>query len=330
MYLNNGYFISEYEKQYMAILENIYKNGYEDGVNERTGIVTKRLPAQVIRVDVGKEFPILKSKQVYWKTANREIDWIWKMMSNNINDLNAHIWDEWADENGSIGKAYGYQMRRPVVTRINGEVRYYPDQPHYIRDYLKEFPNGRQAVATLLDPTDMKDMGLIPCVHTSSWNLDGGRLNCILDQRSGDFPVGVPFNTTQYAMLMIQMANDLGVEPGILLHVIADAHIYDSQMKGVMIQLKRYKEMVSYMSTGCELMTKKIGMRPGLLGMTGEEEAQVRKMHHTMRCIPTYDIDYSENHLMDMFAVRADQCAVQGYGKTEGNLGYIDFGNIAV
>ena len=99
MYNYHEYFLSEYEKQYMTILKDIYENGYEDGVNERTGIATKRLPAQVIRVDVGKEFPILKSKRVYWKTANKEIDWIWKSMSNNINDLKAHIWDEWADKN---------------------------------------------------------------------------------------------------------------------------------------------------------------------------------------------------------------------------------------
>ena len=328
MYRDHEYFLSEYEIQYMAILKDIYENGYADGVNERTGIATKRLPAQVIRVDVSKEFPILKSKQVYWKTANKEIDWIWKAMSNNINDLGAHIWDEWADKNGSIGKAYGYQMRRPVITMINGEVRYYPDQPHYVRDYLKEFPNGRQATATLLNPTEMKDMGLVPCVHTSNWNLDGGRLNCVLDQRSGDFPVGVPFNTTQYAMLMIQMANDLGVEPGILLHTIADAHIYDRQMEGVKIQLERYKEMQSFMNTGYNNMVIKTSHE--LTSMNDEERQHFRKMHITMQYVPTYCIDYGENHSMDMFAVTADQCKVCGYGKEYGNLGYIDFGDIAV
>lgn len=323
MYCDHKYFISEYEKQYMAILKDIYENGYEDGVNERTGIATKRLPAQVIRVDVGKEFPILKSKQVYWKTANREIDWIWKAMSNNINDLKAHIWDEWADKNGSIGKAYGYQMRRPVVTKINGEVRYYPDQPHYVRDYLKEFPNGRQATATLLNPTEMKDMGLVPCVHTSNWNLDGGRLNCVLDQRSGDFPVGVPFNTTQYAMLMIQMANDLGVEPGILLHTIADAHIYDRQMEGVKIQLDRWEKMLKAMEIGYD------GMIRAAEHITGDPKPRrdAEKMNDVLLYIPSYVIISEDT---DMFKITADMCDVRGYGKEDGNLGYIDFGDIAV
>ena len=323
MYLDHEYFLSEYERQYMAILKDIYENGYEDGVNERTGIATKRLPAQVIRVDVGKEFPILKSKQVYWKTANKEIDWIWKAMSNNINDLKAHIWDEWADKNGSIGKAYGYQMLRPVVTKINGEVRYYSDQPHYVRDYLKEFPNGRQATATLLNPTEMKDMGLVPCVHTSNWNLDGGRLNCVLDQRSGDFPVGVPFNTTQYAMLMIQMANDLGVEPGILLHTIADAHIYDRQMEGVKIQLARWEEMLKAMEIGYD------GMIKAAEHITGDTKSRrdAEKMNDVLLYIPSYVIISEDT---DMFKITADMCEVRGYGKEDGNLGYIDFGDIAV
>ena len=87
-------------------------------------------------------------------------------------------------------------------------------------------------------------MNLVPCCHTTTWNLDGGRLNCVLDQRSGDFPYGVPFNTTQYAELMILFARHLGVEPGILTHVIADAHIYDNQMDGVSLQLKYFDLMI--------------------------------------------------------------------------------------
>ena len=110
----NDYKISNYETQYMNALIDIYENGFEDGENERTGHNTKRLPGVVIRVDVGKEFPILKSKFVAEKTALREILWIWQKQSNNIHDLNASIWDEWADKNGSIGKAYGAQMKKPI------------------------------------------------------------------------------------------------------------------------------------------------------------------------------------------------------------------------
>lgn len=106
--------ITSYEKQYMDILMKIYHDGYEDGINKRTGLSTKRLPGQIISVDVEKEFPILKSKFVAGKTSLREILWIWQQMSNNIHDLKAKIWDEWADENGSIGKAYGAQIAKPV------------------------------------------------------------------------------------------------------------------------------------------------------------------------------------------------------------------------
>ena len=216
--------ISNYEKQYMSILKNIYENGFSDGINERTGVTTKRLPGVVMTLDVGKEFPILHSKKVAGKTAQREIEWIWKDMSNNINDLKAHIWDQWADKNGSIGKSYGNQINQPVciytdpLNRCPENFRAYENQRDFVRYYLKEFPNGRQCTTTIWNPSQ-------------------------LCQRSGDFPVGVPFNTTQYAELMYMFAYELGVEPGILTHVIADAHIYDRQMNGVELQLRYYDMM---------------------------------------------------------------------------------------
>ena len=208
-----------YEEQYIRILSNIYNNGYEDGTNERTGVQTKRLPGVVIRVDVEKEFPILKSKKVFYKSAEEEILWIWQKMSNNIHDLKPHIWDAWADKNGSIGKAYGFQLNKPVTINVGSfdkpDIRKYPNQPSFILDYLKEFPQGRWAKGTLWNPSELSEMHLCPCVHGTDWNLDGGRLNLCLQQRSGDMPYGVPFNTTQYAMLMGMFARHLGVKPGI-------------------------------------------------------------------------------------------------------------------
>lgn len=243
--------ISNYEHQYMDALKKIYYDGFSDGVNERTGKETKRIPGAIIQVDVGKEFPILKSKRVYGKTALQEILWIWRQHSNNIHDLKAHIWDAWADEDGSIGKAYGYQISKPVkiytdpIHKTPESYREYEDQAHYVLEYLKEFPTGRWGTCTLWNVDDLSAMNLVPCVHTSTWNLDGGRLNCVLDQRSGDMPYGVPFNTTQYAELMILFARHLNVEPGILTHVIADAHIYDNQMEGVAQQIDYYDAMVA-------------------------------------------------------------------------------------
>jgi thymidylate synthase len=241
----------------MEALKRIYDVGFADGINERTGVATKRLPGIVIQVDVEKEFPILKSKKVAGITALREIEWIWKQQSNNIHDLRAHIWDEWADANGSINKAYGFQMDRPIciytdpVNKTPESFRSYKNQAEYIIEYLREFPNGRWGVATIWNPEELSGMNLVPCCHTSTWNLDGGRLNCLLDQRSGDMPYGVPFNTTQYAELMFMIARDLDVKPGILTHVIADAHIYDRQMTGVKQLFNNY-EVLSLIGDGKE------------------------------------------------------------------------------
>lgn len=234
----NGF--SDYERQYMEALRNIYENGFSDGVNERTGHQTKRLPGVVIRVDVEKEFPILKSKKVYWKSAVEEILWIMQKQSNSIKDLRPHIWDSWADADGRINSCYGYQVDRPVIAKLDGKREYFETQVHFVLDYLRDNPNGRWGIITLWNPTELYKMNLCPCCHTSTWNLDGGRLNCVLDQRSGDMPVGVPFNTTQYAALMIMFARHLGVKPGVLTHVIADAHIYDNQMDLVKEQLDGY------------------------------------------------------------------------------------------
>lgn len=184
--------ITNYEHQYMSILKNIYEHGYADGVNERTGISTKRLPGQVIVVDVEKEFPILKSKRVFAKTADREIDWIMRKQSNDIHDLKAKIWDEWADPDGSIGKAYGYQVARPVdifldpIHKTKESFRHYDNQVDFVLRYLKENPNGRWAKITLWGVDQLAGMNLVPCCHGTDWNLDGGRLNCVLTQRSED------------------------------------------------------------------------------------------------------------------------------------------------
>ena len=247
--------ITNYEKQYMKHLIDIYNNGYSDGTNERTGISTKRLFGVVITVDIEKEFPILKSKRVFAKTADREIDWIMRKQSNNIHDLKAKIWDEWADSDGSIGKAYGYQVAQPVkiyldpIHKTPESYREYPSQVHFVLDYLKEQPNGRWAKISLWNVSELADMNLVPCCFDTTWNLDGGRLNCVLTQRSGDFPYGVPFNTTQYACLLIKFAKHLGVQPGILTHIIADAHIYANQMEGVEEQISYYNQMCTIEET---------------------------------------------------------------------------------
>lgn len=320
--------LSSYEYQYIKALRDIYENGFEDGTNERTGISTKRLPGIVIRVDVEKEFPILKSKFVAAKTALREIEWIWKQQSNRLCDLKAHIWDEWADENGTIGKAYGYQMDKPIkiyadiVHKTPESYREYKNQADYIINYLKEFPNGRWGVATLWNPAELSEMMLVPCCHTSTWNLDGGRLNCVLDQRSGDMPYGVPFNTTQYAELMIMLARDLGVKPGILTHVIADAHIYANQMDGVDLQLRYYDIMESVLEDDGEAFNKAV-LAADIHKLDIEPDELVQKAHGVLASNPHFVVDTDAT---DFFAYNADACRVEDYV----NMGKIDFGDVAV
>lgn len=326
-------FKGTYERQYIEALREIYENGFADGVNERTGKSTKRLPGIVFQVDVEKEFPILKSKFVAGKTALREILWIWQQQSNNIHDLKAKIWDDWADENGSINKAYGFQMNRPVciftdtIHRKPESFRCYPDQATFVLEYLREFPNGRWAVSTLWNTEELSRMNLVPCCHTSTWNLDGGRLNCILDQRSGDMPYGVPFNTTQYAELMILLARDLGVRPGLLTHVIADAHIYENQMDGVELQLASYNVLKT---VGCSSSVVREGV---------EKYLDVFSKVCTKQPVPTFAhvVELATNAVMStpmfvvegsekFFEVKAENCIISDYS----NMGKIDFGEVAV
>lgn len=212
----------KYEMQYIYLLQDIMENGYKQ-LNERTGVETLRIPHGMFQIDLQKEFPILHIKRVRWKTALKEILWIMQSQSNNINNLDAHIWDDWADPDGSIGKAYGYQVAKNVTT-MDG--RTHPSQVDYVLESLKEDPSNRRAVIDLWNVDDLGQMNLTPCCYSSCWNIIDGKLNCMLIQRSADYLVGVPFNTTQYAILTSLFAKHLGVRPGILTHVMSDVHIY--------------------------------------------------------------------------------------------------------
>lgn len=219
-----------YEKQYLDNLTNIALFGTKE-LNQRTGVVTYRLPATQIIVDLEKEFPILTTKKVFWKSAVDEILWIMQKHSNVTAELKSKIWDAWTGEDGTIGKSYGYQ--------IGQETRGYKNQVEYVLETLKNDPSNRQCVINMWNVSELSEMNLVPCVYSSVWNIIDGRLNCMLVQRSADYPVGVPFDTTQYAVLVHLFARHLGVRPGILTHVMADSHIYENQMPGVIEQVKR-------------------------------------------------------------------------------------------
>lgn len=183
---------------------------------------TVKLFGVVNRYDLSLEFPIMTLRKTGFRNAIDELLWIWQKKSNNIHDLHSHIWDAWADENGSIGKAYGYQL---------GVKHHYPegdmDQVDRILYDLKHNPGSRRIISNIYNHADLSKMRLYPCAYSMTFNVSGNRLNAILNQRSQDMLVANNWNVCQYAVLVYMMAQVSGLEAGTLMHVIADAHIYD-------------------------------------------------------------------------------------------------------
>ncbi|MCI5687085.1 MAG: thymidylate synthase [Emergencia sp.] len=176
----------------------------------------------VNRYDLQEEFPALTLRPTAIKSAVDEMLWIWQKKSNNVNDLNSHIWDSWADESGSIGKAYGYQLG--VKYRFaQGEM----DQVDNVIWQLKNTPYSRRIMTNIYNFSDLMEMGLEPCAYSMTFNVTGNKLNAILNQRSQDILTANNWNVVQYSVLVHMLAQVCGLEPGELIHVIADAHIYD-------------------------------------------------------------------------------------------------------
>ena len=207
------------------ILENgIYDNDievrprWEDGTPAHT---VKKFGV-VNRYDLSKEFPMLTLRKTFLKSAVDELLWIWQKKSNNIHDLSSHVWDSWADENGSIGKAYGYQL---------GVKHHYPegdmDQVDKVLYDLKHNPGSRRILTNIYVHQDLSEMALYPCAYSMTFNVTGGKLNAILNQRSQDMLAANIWNVAQYSALVCMIAQVTGFEPGEFVHVIADAHIYD-------------------------------------------------------------------------------------------------------
>ncbi len=191
---------------------------WEDG----TPAHTVKLFGVVNRYDLRKEFPILTVRKQFLKSAIDELLWIWQKKSNNIHDLSSHVWDAWADADGSIGKAYGYQL---------GVKHDFPegkmDQVDWILHTLKHSPASRRMVTNIFNHQDLREMGLQPCAYSMTFNVSGDTLNGILNQRSQDMLTANGWNVMQYAALLKMFAQVSGLEAGELIHVIADAHIYD-------------------------------------------------------------------------------------------------------
>ena len=191
---------------------------WEDG----TPAYTIKKFGVINRYDLSKEFPILTLRYTNWKAAIDEILWIWQKKSSNIHDLNSHIWDQWADETGSIGKAYGYQLG-VKHTYAEGEF----DQVDRVLYDLKHNPYSRRIMTNIYTFQDLHEMHLYPCAYSMTFNVTGDRLNGILNQRSQDTLTANNWNVVQYAVLLHMFAQVSGFKAGELIHVISDMHIYD-------------------------------------------------------------------------------------------------------
>jgi thymidylate synthase len=219
--------MNQADKQYLQLVKDILENGYYD--NNRTGIPTKKLFGKLFEFDLQKEFPILTTKFVPFKTAVKELFWIYVMQSNDVRGLQqmgVHVWDEWMREDGSIGKAYGYQIAKykQIDKLIAG---------------LKNDPQSRRHIISLWNLDDLEDMALQPCAFQTIWDVSDGYLNCSLIQRSGDVGLGIPFNFTQYAVLVHMVAQVTGLKAGKLNHYINNAHIYENHFEPIKQQLTR-------------------------------------------------------------------------------------------
>lgn len=172
--------------------------------------------------DLQKELPILTIRKTNFEAAIDEILWIWQKKSNNVHDLHSHIWDSWADENGSIGKAYGYQLAKKSIYP-EGEF----DQVDRVLFDLKNNPHSRRIMTNIYNFDDLHEMNLYPCAYSMTFNVSGDTLNGILNQRSNDMLTANNWNVLQYSLLLMMFAQVSGLKPGKLMHVIADAHFYD-------------------------------------------------------------------------------------------------------
>ena len=221
--------MSKADKIFIDNMNDILTNGvwdtsypvrphWEDGTPAHTikkfGVVN--------RYNLAEELPILTIRKTAFTNCLDELLWIWQKKSNNVHELNSHIWDSWADETGSIGKAYGYQLGKKAIY-AEGEF----DQVDRVLFDLKNNPHSRRIMTNIYNFEDLHEMHLYPCAYSMTFNVAGDKLNGILNQRSNDMLTANNWNVLQYSLLIMMFAQVSGLKPGELVHVISDAHIYD-------------------------------------------------------------------------------------------------------
>ncbi len=227
--------MSRADEIFIANCKDILENGVWDTELEVRPRWDDGTPAHTVkkfgivnRYDLSEEFPILTLRRTFWKSAVDELLWIWQAKSNNVNELRTRVWDAWADETGSIGKAYGYQL---------GVKHHYPegdmDQVDRVLWDLKHNPASRRIMTNIYNHADLSEMALYPCAYSVTFNVSGDTLNAILNQRSQDMLAANNWNVVQYAVLTHMFAQAAGLKAGELVHVIADAHIYDRHIPAI-------------------------------------------------------------------------------------------------
>ena len=227
--------MTQADEQFIKICKEILKNGYSSkGTNVRTrwddGEEANYVSIVGVqnKYDVGKEFPMitLRNNTKTIKNAIDEILWIWQKKSNKVSELNSHIWDQWANKEGTIGKAYGYQLGKKYEFKTKEGIKVM-DQVDYVLYLLKNDQSSRRIMTNLFNHEDLKDMELEPCAYGTQWLVKEGKLHLILNQRSQDMLTANGWNLMQYAALQYMFAQVSDLEVGTLTHNIGDCHIYD-------------------------------------------------------------------------------------------------------
>ncbi len=247
--------MSQADEQYKQIIETINRVGVWDTDHEvrtvwadGTKAYTKSWISQKMIFD-NTEIPLLTTKKVAWKTAIKELLWIWQMKSNvvqDLRDMGVKIWNEWKQEDGTIGRAYGFQLGKK-----NRTIRAYPigegqllfekkvDQVDYLLHQLKNNPASRRHITMLWNPDELDEMALTPCVYETQWHVKGGKLHLEVRSRSNDMALGNPFNVFQYNVLQRMIAQVTGYELGNFIYHIGDAHYYDRHEENLLEQVNR-------------------------------------------------------------------------------------------
>ena len=234
--------MSRADELYRQTCLDILNNGFSDEHLEVRPKWADGTPAHTIkkfgvvnRYNLAEEFPIMTLRRTYWKSAVDEMLWIWQKKSNKVSELSSHVWDEWAGEDGTIGKAYGYQLGVKYQFQNGAEPM---DQVDRVLYDLKHNPASRRIMTNIYNFQDLHEMNLYPCAYSMTFNVTGDTLNGILNQRSQDMLTANNWNVCQYAVLMHMLAQVSGLKVGELVHVIADCHIYDRHIPAVKAMLE--------------------------------------------------------------------------------------------